>query len=58
MVDWPGSRCHDPSPHKQPYGLDTVAYFAGSHVKFIGKRSVLSCVLPREKKLLRDTSSC
>ena len=33
--------------HKQPYGLETVPSFAGSHVKFIGKRSALSCVLPK-----------
>ena len=25
----------------QPYGLETVPYFAGSHVKFIGSRSAL-----------------
>ena len=29
---------------KLPHGLETVPYFAGSHVKFIGKRSALSCV--------------
>ena len=34
---------------KQPYGLETVPYFAGSHVKFIGKRSALSCALPKYK---------
>ena len=33
--------------HKHPYGLETVPSFAGSHVKFIGKRSALSCVLPK-----------
>ena len=32
---------------KQPYGLETAPSFAGSHVKFIGKRSALSCVLPK-----------
>ena len=33
--------------NKQPYGLEAVPSFAGSHVKFIGKRSALSCLLPK-----------
>ena len=32
---------------KYSYGLETVPYFAGSDVKFIGKRSALSCVLQK-----------
>ena len=36
-----------PIVQKHPYGLETVPSFAGSHVKFIGKRSALSCVLPK-----------